>query len=103
MRVISVNLNGIRAAARKGFFDWLKRQRADVVCMQETKAQMAVLTDDIFRPKGYHCYFHDAKKPGYSGVGIYCKQKPEKITTGLGWSCADDEGRYIQADFDGLR
>ena len=99
MRVISYNVNGIRAAARKGMFEWLKRQRADVVCLQETKAQMVHLHDEVFRPQGYHCYFVDAEKKGYSGVGIYCKQQPDNIVTELGWHDADNEGRYIQADF----
>lgn len=99
MRIISFNANGIRAAARKGFYEWLKQQDADIVCLQETKAQMVHLQDEHFRPQGYHCYFHDAQKPGYSGVGIYSKQKPQKISTGLGWDYADTEGRYIQADF----
>ncbi len=71
----------------------------DVVCLQETKAQIQDLTDDIFRPEGYHCYYHDAEKRGYSGVAIYAKQKPDKVTTGLGFDVADKEGRYIQADF----
>lgn len=101
-RVISVNLNGIRAAARKGFFDWLPQQNADVICIQETKAQIHNLTDDIFCPKDYHCFYYDAQKKGYSGVAIYTKQKPNDIITGLGWDHADNEGRYIQADFDDL-
>ena len=62
MRVISVNVNGIRAAARKGFFEWLAIQDADVVCIQETKAQIHQLEDPIFSPKGYHCYYFDAQK-----------------------------------------
>lgn len=99
MRVISFNANGIRAAARKGFYTWLKKQDADVVCIQETKAQESDLTDDHFRPEGYHCYFFDAVKKGYSGVAIYCKEKPLKVSTGLGFPVADTEGRYIQADF----
>lgn len=102
MRIISYNVNGIRAAARKGMFKWLKRQRADIVCLQETKAQMAQLQDEIFRPQGYHCYFVDAEKKGYSGVGIYTKQQPDNIITQLGWHDADHEGRYIQADFGNL-
>ncbi len=102
MRIISANLNGIRAAHRKGFFDWLQLQQADVVCLQETKAQMEHLLDAHFRPSGFHCYFHDAEKKGYSGVGIYCCQKPDNIVTGLGWDCADKEGRYIQANFGDL-
>ena len=100
MRIISCNVNGIRAAARKGFFDWLEKQQADVVCLQETKAQMAHLEGDIFRPRGYHCYFADAQKKGYSGVGIYCRREPRQVITGLGWPYADNEGRYIQVDFE---
>jgi exodeoxyribonuclease-3 len=103
LRVITANLNGIRAAAKKGFFTWLAQQDADVVCLQETKAQMAFLDGDIFRPAGYHCYFHDAEKKGYSGVGIYSKKEPKKIITGLGWPIADQEGRYIEADFGNVR
>jgi len=102
MKIISFNANGIRAAARKGFYDWLKRQKADVVCIQETKAQITDLQDEHFCPKGYHCYYFDAEKRGYSGVAIYSKEKPKKVTTGLGWDCPDTEGRYIQADFDQL-
>lgn len=102
MKVISFNANGIRAAAKKGFFDWLKKQKADVICIQETKAQVHQLTDEIFHPKGYHCNYFDAEKKGYSGVAIYSKVKPKKITTGLGFKVADEEGRYIQADFDNI-
>src|SRR3990167_10468338 len=100
MRVISFNANGIRAAAKQGFFEWLKHQNAEVVCIQETKAQMHLLEGEVYRPAGYHCYYVDAYKPGYSGVGIYCRREPKKIVTKLGWAHADDEGRYIQADFD---
>jgi len=102
MRIITLNVNGIRAAARKGFFDWLPTQNADVICLQETKAQEHQLTDEIFCPQGYHCYYFDAEKKGYSGVAIYSKQKPDNITRGLGWAPADNEGRYIQADFGDL-
>ncbi|MDH5190102.1 MAG: exodeoxyribonuclease III [Gammaproteobacteria bacterium] len=99
MRVISVNTNGIRAAAKKGFFEWLARQKADVVCIQETKAQEHQLSDGIFKPKGFHCYYFDAEKKGYSGVAIYSKKEPDKVTNGLGWGRMDSEGRWIQADF----
>lgn len=99
MKIISFNLNGIRSAARKDFFSWLAAQDADVVCLQETKAQMSQLTDPIFCPGGYHCYFADAEKKGYSGVGLYSKSKPDAVAIGLGWEDADNEGRYIQADF----
>ena len=62
MRIITVNVNGIRAAARKGFFSWMVRQRADVICIQETKAQVHQLQDPVFRPRNYHAFFHDAEK-----------------------------------------
>ncbi len=99
MRIITVNVNGIRAAAKKGFFDWLKRQKADVVCLQETKAQEHQLDDSIFYPRNFHCYYFDAQKKGYSGVAIFTRKKPERVITGLGWEHVDNEGRYIQADF----
>lgn len=99
MRVISVNTNGIRAAARKGFYDWMLDQQADFICIQETKAQMTKLSDAIFYPEGYHFHYADAVKPGYSGVAIYSRHKPERVTDKLGWDYADDEGRFIQLDF----
>lgn len=102
MKVITANTNGIRAASRKGFFEWLAKEQADVVCIQETKAQEHQLTDPMFHPEGYDCHYYDAEKKGYSGTAIYCKQKPKKIIKGLGWDPCDNEGRYIQADFDKL-
>ena len=101
-RVITCNTNGIRAAARKGFFDWLASQQADVVCIQEIKAKEEQLTDDVFYPKGYHCYYNEAERPGYAGTAIFCKQKPQKVITRLDWDIVDSEGRYIQVDFPGL-
>lgn len=76
MRIISANLNGIRSAATKGFFDWMARQDADVVCVQELKAQDADLTPDMRAPTGYQGYFHAAEKKGYSGVGLYTRRPP---------------------------
>ncbi|WP_198263878.1 exodeoxyribonuclease III [sulfur-oxidizing endosymbiont of Gigantopelta aegis] len=102
MKVISANLNGIRAAAKKGFFDWMLKESPDVVCIQETKAQIDQLDAEVFSPPGYFRYFFDAEKKGYSGTAIYSKKEPDKITTGLGWEVADSEGRYIQADFGDL-
>ncbi|MDH5391922.1 MAG: exodeoxyribonuclease III [Gammaproteobacteria bacterium] len=102
MRIVSANLNGIRAAARKGFFDWFEHQDIDVLCIQETKAQEHQLGDPVFCPEGYHCYYHDAVKKGYSGVAIYSRVKPKKVIKGIGWSDIDNEGRYIEAQFDGL-
>lgn len=102
MRIMTANLNGIRSAGRKGFFTWLEKQKADIVCLQETKAQLHQLTDPMYTPKGYHCYYFDAEKKGYSGVAIYTKKEPKLVTTGLGFDCADTEGRYLQIDFDKL-
>lgn len=102
IRIITCNLNGIRSAAKKGFFEWMLQQNADVICVQEIKAQEAELANQLLRPDGYHCHFHFAEKKGYSGVGIYSKRKPQKIITGLGWPEADQEGRYIEADFGNL-
>jgi len=99
MRVISINVNGIRAAHRKKFFIWLQKQDADIVCVQETKAQVEQLTEEIIKPKGYYSYFNDALKKGYSGVAIYSRIKPDKIIDKIGWREADDEGRYLQANF----
>ncbi len=102
MRVITLNANGIRAADRKGFFQWLEQQNADFVCIQETKAQVEQLSADQFWPEGYHCYYHDAVKKGYSGVAIYCKTEPKQVTKGIGWEDVDREGRYIEASYDNL-
>lgn len=102
MRIITFNCNGIRAAARKGFFNWLATVDVDIVCLQETKAQVDQLTDPIFHPENFHSYYFDAKKKGYSGTALYCRAKPLKITKGLGFEIADSEGRYLQVDFNGL-
>jgi exodeoxyribonuclease-3 len=99
VKIITANLNGIRSAAKKGFFEWMVAQKADVICVQEIKAQHADLESAVAHPDGYHRYFHCAEKKGYSGVGIYCKQEPEKVITGLGWTDADSEGRYVEVRF----
>jgi len=102
MRIITLNANGIRSAARKGFFGWLDQQNVDVVCVQETKAQRDQLSDPIFHPRGYHSYYFDAEKKGYSGVALYCRRKPQDVLTGYGSREFDAEGRYIEAQFQGL-
>ncbi|MBK6658519.1 MAG: exodeoxyribonuclease III [Proteobacteria bacterium] len=99
MRIVSANLNGIRSAHSKGFHDWLAKQRADVVCMQETKAQLADLSDAIRAPAKWHTYFCDAEKKGYSGVALFSRHQPDRVVTGFGWDEFDNEGRYVQADF----
>lgn len=99
MRLITLNLNGIRSAGRKGFFEWLAQQHADFVCLQEIKAQAADLTDAMLAPGGFNGYFHLAEKKGYSGVGIYARTPPNCLIEGLGIADIDCEGRYIEAIF----
>jgi exodeoxyribonuclease-3 len=102
MRVISCNVNGLRAAARKGFFAWLRRQKADVVCLQELKAQLDQLTDPVFWPPSFDCFYHPAEKKGYSGVGVYARREPDDVIEGLGWAEFDAEGRWLEARFGSL-
>ena len=99
MRITSANLNGIRSAFSKGFFDWMQTHAADIVCVQELKAQATDLTPAMRAPAGYHGYFHHADKKGYSGVGIYSRMEPDRVVEGLGNAQFDAEGRYIRADF----
>ena len=99
MRIITINLNGIRSAASKGFYEWLGQQDADIVCLQELKAQATDMTGQMLAPNGYHGYFHYAEKKGYSGVGIYSREQPQQVVSGLGIAEFDVEGRYICADF----
>lgn len=102
MRIITLNLNGVRAAAAKGFFDWLPGQDADLVCVQELKAQAGDMSGRMLAPDGYRGYFHYAAKKGYSGVGLYCRQEPERVMEGIGHPDFDAEGRYVRADFGNL-
>jgi exodeoxyribonuclease-3 len=99
MRVISLNLNGIRSAVNKGLLDWLPRQKADVVCIQEIKAHAADLTDAMRNPGRLKGYFHFAEKKGYSGVGLYCRREPDRLIEGFGIPDIDAEGRYLEASF----
>ena len=99
MRIITCNINGIRSAASKGFFSWLEKQHADIVCVQELKAQEkdVIPTYQVAGPLSG--FFHYAEKPGYSGVGIYTRRQPDSVRIGWGWPEADSEGRYLRADF----
>ena len=99
MRIVSLKLNGIRSAERKGFFEWLQAQQADIVCLQETRIQEHQLTDIMHHPPGMHAIYHHATKPGYSGVALYSRREPERVVEGLGWEGFDREGRLLQADF----
>lgn len=102
MQIITLNVNGVRAASRKGFFEWLPEQNADIICVQELKAQYSDLTNEILAPDGYYGYFHFAQKKGYSGVGIYCRERPDNVVEGIGIDEIDIEGRFLRADFGDL-
>jgi exodeoxyribonuclease-3 len=103
VRIISFNANGLRSAASKGFFDWFAVQDADVLCVQETKAQEHQLRSDAFLPQGYAAHFRDASTTkGYSGVAIYARREPDEVRTALGWAEFDEEGRYLEARFGNL-
>jgi exodeoxyribonuclease-3 len=102
-RIITCNLNGIRAAARKGFFQWMHAQNPDIVCLQETKAQEHQLPPEALDLSDFSTAFVDAQKKGYSGVAIYSRRKPERIVRGLDIEEYDAEGRFVRMDFeDGL-
>jgi exodeoxyribonuclease-3 len=102
-RVITLNVNGIRSAARKGFFEWLARQNADAICLQETRAQQHQLTDPCFAPDGYRCFYADALRKGYSGVAVYTRHEPDAVIRGFGVPEFDDEGRYLEVRLGRLR
>ena len=109
MRIISYNTNGIRAAINKGLLDWLKTDPADIICIQETKAHVKDIDTAAFEALGFHAYWFSAEKKGYSGVGIYSKQKPDAVIEGLAnahladmpheGADIDAEGRYLECRF----
>lgn len=99
LRIVSYNLNGIRSAINKGLTDWLKESSPDILCIQETKAQPDQVDVADFVRLGYTDYWHSAEKKGYSGVLIFCREKPDHVEIGMGHSDYDREGRVIRADF----
>ena len=99
MRIISANVNGIRSAYQKGFLDYLGTAGADILCLQELKAQESDLTADMKAPHGLHGIWHCAEKRGYSGVALYSKQRPDHVQIGLDLPEFDHEGRFVRADF----
>ena len=99
LRIITLNLNGIRSAWRKGVLAWAGGQNADIICLQELKAQVADLDEEMRAPAGMHAYYHCAEKKGYSGVGLWCRRKPDAVIEGTGHAEFDAEGRYLRADF----
>ncbi len=99
MKIISWNVNGLRAVAKKGFLLWLEKSKADIVCLQEIKAYPSQLSSELLPPQGYYSYFNSAQRKGYSGVAIYTKQKPRKVEKLLGLKKFDREGRILQLTF----
>ena len=102
LRIITLNLNGIRSAARKGFASWLAGSRADIVCVQELKAHACDIGDEVKRIGRLKGHFHCAQKKGYRGVGIYTRFEPARVIEGVGIPEIDREGRYLRVDFDNL-
>ncbi|RKV77569.1 MAG: exodeoxyribonuclease III, partial [Neisseria sp.] len=99
LKIISANVNGIRSAYKKGFYEYIAASGADIVCVQELKAQEADLSDDMKNPHGMHGYWHCAEKRGYSGVAVYSKRKPDNVQIGMGIEEFDREGRFVRCDF----
>ena len=99
LTIISANVNGIRSAYQKGFEDYIAASGADIVCVQELKAQEADLSSNMQRPHGMYGVWHCAEKRGYSGVAIYSKQQPDRTQIGMGIEAFDREGRFVRADF----
>ncbi len=99
MKIISYNVNGIRAAVNKGLYQWLEKESPDVLCLQEIKATEDQIDLITIQSLGYHYYFHLAEKKGYSGVGILTKRKPDNVKVGMGNDLYDKEGRFIRVDF----
>lgn len=102
MRILTLNVNGIRSAARKGLFDWLVQQAADVVCLQEVRAQPVQIADALYHPAGFYCYYEAAQRNGYSGVALYSRREPDEVRRGFGSAEFDAEGRYLEARFGDL-
>jgi exodeoxyribonuclease-3 len=102
VRIVTLNLNGIRSAVNKGFLQWMSAQDADAICVQEIKAQERDLSEAIRNPGSYRGYFHFADRRGYGGVGIYCRRNPDRVIEGLGIRDVDAEGRYLEAQFSNL-
>ena len=99
MRIVTLNVNGVRSAASKGLYAWLARQQADFVCLQETRAQLAQLADRCFWPKPYHVHYYDAERKGYSGVAVYSRQPPDDVIRGFGVREFDAEARYLEVRY----
>ncbi|MCB9255135.1 MAG: exodeoxyribonuclease III [Bdellovibrionaceae bacterium] len=102
MRILSCNVNGLRSAFNKGFWPWLLRQKADVICLQEIRSREEDLPELLQKQKRFHAFYHPATKPGYSGVAVLSQHRPKNVRTGLDHAELDGEGRYLQLDFANL-
>lgn len=102
MRIISFSADGVREAAKRGFYDWLAQQDADFVCIQDLRCSEYELQDDVFFPRDLNAYFFDDVNGKDNGVALYCRSLPKAIMTGLGFADYDMQGRYIQADYEEL-
>jgi exodeoxyribonuclease-3 len=102
MKIVSYNVNGIRAAIKKGLIDWLTEYPVDIFCVQETKANQEDVDLSLFTALGYHVSWYSAQKKGYSGVAIFSKTKPDKVTFGNGYTLSDFEGRVVRVDMGDL-
>ncbi|MBU2265091.1 exodeoxyribonuclease III [Patescibacteria group bacterium] len=99
MKIISWNVNGLRAVHKKGFLEWLQKSKADIVCLQEIKAQMDKVPAELLNPAGYLAFYNPAARPGYSGTVVFTKQRPLKVITKIGFEQFDNEGRMLCLDF----
>lgn len=102
LRIINLNVNGLRSATQKGLFNWLVKQAADVICLQEIRMDSEHFSNTLYQLPNYHCYYATAEKKGYSGVAIYTRHLPLNIQTQLKWLPSDGEGRYVRVDYDNL-
>ncbi|OGM79541.1 exodeoxyribonuclease III [Candidatus Woesebacteria bacterium RIFOXYB1_FULL_38_16] len=99
MKIISWNVNGLRSVSKKGFIEWFKKEKADIVCLQEIKAQKEQLVPELLNPKGYYSFINSAQKKGYSGALVYSKEKPISVKNKLGISRFDNEGRMLELKY----
>lgn len=102
MRLVSWNVNGIRAAVRNGFWEWLAADNPDILCLQETRIQADQLTEKMRRPSGCHAYWHSAERKGYSGVATFCRAQPRAVRLGFGQPPFDIEGRVLVTEHPGF-
>ena len=99
LELLSWNVNGIRAVEKKGFLDWLEKRKPDVLCLQETKAHPDQLSEALKGPKGYHTFWNQAERKGYSGVGVYSRRKPLTVLSGMEHKLFDAEGRVLTLEY----